>query len=189
MKLATSQNLITMNQLLSALCATTPHVFGLVHEFQFDGAQHNAFEAAGDEFPVLAKALASAFPDYDFSGVERRHFRPIPAPEAARAGVSWAAESLLAASYEAAMRLWQRLETEIGPAVCNIYAYESDCADPFSQCGVLSNITYLFVNRDQMKVVMFHLREGARELDSEADEGDEDDLIEDVEDRYGYDVF
>jgi hypothetical protein len=184
MKLSQDHNLIKMNQIMSALCSTNPHVFGVVEEFLIDTAQQKPLEIIGNDFPIIAKALASTFPDYDFSEVVPRHFRSIETPEAARAAISWAAESLLAAPYDAIQGLWQRLDTEISPAVCSIYSYESDCSDPFSQSGVLSNLCYLFVNRDQMKVVLFHLREGAREFDSE-----EDDFVEDVEDRYGYDVF
>jgi hypothetical protein len=109
----------------------------------------------------------------------------VESPEAARAGIAWGLSSVLGIWEQRAGSLWQMLEVEISPAVCHIYKYEPDCADPFSQSGVLSNLCYFFVNRKQTKVFMFHLREGARDFASDGIDAD-DDLDADIDGRYGY---
>jgi hypothetical protein len=175
-----SDPLFTANQELNALCSTNPHVSGQVEAYDIDATQ----SSCDDDFPVVAGALVSSFPDYDFSWVAPRHFRTIQTPEAAREGIAWALSSALGIGGQRVGSLWQILEIEL----CRIYAYEPDCADPFSQSGVLSNLCYFFVNRKQMKVVMFHLRAGARNFESEAEDSWNDGLDEDFEERYGYGV-
>jgi hypothetical protein len=183
MKEATSRTIFVANQELNALCSISPHVCAKLEAFHINVRQ----SSSDNDFPAVAAALASSFPDYDFSCVAPQHFRAIESPEAARAGIAWALSSALGTWEQRVGSLWQMLEVEISPAVCRIYAYEPDCTDPFSQAGVVSNLAYFFVNRKQMRVVMFNLREGTREFGSDADDGD-DDFDDDAGARYGYGV-
>jgi hypothetical protein len=139
MKGVTIDTVFTANQELNALCPSNPHVSGQIEAHEIDSAQ-------ACDFPVVAGALALSFPDYDFSCVAPRHFRLIKSPEAARDGIAWPLSSALGIWGQRVGSFWQMLAVD--PAGC-IYAYEPDCADPFSQSGVVSNLWYCFCEQER----------------------------------------
>jgi hypothetical protein len=178
MKVTTSRALFAITQELSASLSTEPQISSHVECFNLD-----KFYRPDECLPVLTQAIAKSFPDYDFSGLEQRHFRLIQAPEVARNEIAWAMSSRLGNGDIAWNRIYQYIEAEISPALCDIYSYEPDCCDAFAASGALWSICYLFFNAKDRKILLFHMREGAEEF--EIDDVEDEDL----EVRYGFSVF
>jgi hypothetical protein len=132
-------------------------------------------------FPVLAAAISSGFPDYDFSSVCPWNFKLIGSPEQAQSNINWAFQTQIADSPATINLLWATLEKEIGPGRCSIYVYEPDSPDGFSESGAIFNMCCFFLNEKMGKVLLVHLQEGGQNYESD----DADDLLEDVEERYG----
>ena len=134
-------------------------------------------------FPILKSAIEIAFPDFDFSNTRPDHFVLIQSPEEARSKINWALQTYFpAASDEVTMHLWAAMEKEIQPGVCDIYSYEPNCTDAFTAMGAVWNMSYLFYNIKQRKILHFHLREGGKEIESGFI--DDDDELEFGEDNY-----
>jgi hypothetical protein len=81
-------------------------------------------------------------------------------------------------------RLWAALEKEIAPGTCSIYISEPDRPDGFSESGAVFNMCCFFLNERARKVVIVHLLEGTSNLYE-----DEDEIEENLEERFGYGVF
>jgi hypothetical protein len=196
-----NQAFIRLNQDFLTLLATQPNVQASVDCFTFSpkrsaapsrtssltspgvSEERTAICASSKHFPALAAALAAAFPDFDFSCVTPWDFRLIETIEQAQSSIYWAFQAHLPDSASILPKLWNTLEKEIKPARCSIYVYESHRPDAFSATGATFTLNYLFVNERANRVVLVHLREGG------ADFEEDDELCEDVEERYGYSVF
>jgi hypothetical protein len=212
MTYSATPNLFKLNQELLTLAATHPSTHATVDCFNFTkpatrssrsvgrslpapvpaatparSDDHLSVSASGAHFSVLVEALAAAFPDFDFSGTCPWNFKLIGAPEQAQANVNWAFQTRLSGSEHALPHLWLTLEKEIAPGVCSIYAYEPDRPDAFSESGAVFNLCYFFLNERSGKVLLLNLREGGGDLDFGDDQ--EDDVVGDVEERYGYGVW
>ena len=210
MRWLNSRFLFSINQELAALCATEDRIFTCVECFfvgqdefptsaQFPKVSVDHLlkesrditsilprrqEPPPEHFKLLREAISLSFPDYDFSTIEQTHFRPIDAPEEARASLFWTLSSALQVNDRGCYQLWQSLDSEICPAVCDIYSYEPDCGDAFSENGALWNQSLLFFNTKQRKLLLFHVRKGA------CDPCDEMfDPILDFEEEYGFRAF
>lgn len=48
-----------------------------------------------------------------------------------------------------------------------IYFYQPDCADPFSECGINTHLTVLFLNQKLNRVCLLHFRESTSGFDSD----------------------
>jgi hypothetical protein len=207
MAYATSQSLFTLNQELLTLSATQPSIHTTVDCFNFTKPSANiangmgrtlsapvpTFGASDDRsftsasiahFSLLADALSSAFPDFDFTTVCPWNFKLIPAPEQAQANINWAFQTQVNDSQVIVAHLWSTLEKEISPGMCSIYSYESDRPDAFSESGAVYNLCYFFLNERMGKVVLVNLMRGGRDLVAEDDE-----IVEDIEERYGYAIW
>ena len=141
------------------------------------------------QYNAMKDAISNSFPDYEFSGILPEHFQRIVTPEQARSTISWNLSSFLPDNEALSQDLWNAIENEISPAFCDIYSYEPDCADVFTENGALWAKIFLFVNEKQRKVILFHIREGAQGFESESDDdpyGYETNIIEN---RYGFGVF
>jgi hypothetical protein len=180
MRATQSRTLFRITQDLSATLSADPQFSSHVQSFLLDKIP------GAHAYPeVLSNAIARAFPDYDFSGLQEHHFRPIESPQAAYQELGWAMSSRFQNGDSAWARIYQNIETEISPALCDIFAYEPDCTDAFVASGAVWSACYLFLNAKDKKVFLFHLRDGGRDFDP--DGSDEED--EDLEIRYGYSVF
>lgn len=136
--------------------------------------------ATQQHFPALTAALSSAFPDFDFSGIHPWNFRLVPHLERAQADINWAFQTELPECEPFLAKLWSSLEKEIAPGSCFIYAYESDRPDAFSESGATFHLSYFFLNEKSGRVLLVHLREGARDFSSASDDDDA---------NYAYSVF
>ena len=138
---------------------------------------------------AMKDAISNSFPDYEFSGILPEHFQRIVTPEQARSTISWNLSSYLPDNEALSQDVWNAIENEISPAFCDIYSYEPDCADVFTENGALWSKVFLFVNEKAKKVILFHIREGAHGFESES----EDDLYcyetDIIDNRYGFGVF
>lgn len=210
MRWLNSRFLFGINQELAALCATEERISASVECFFVDQEDFPASaqspkssvghvladstdlknilpkrqEPPREHFQILVDAISLAFPDYDFSTIDSSHFRPIDAPEEARASLFWTLSSALQVDDRLCYRLWQKLDGEISPAVCDIYSYEPKCADAFSEDGALWSQNLLFFNTKQRKLLLFHVREGACE-----DTDDFSDHILEFGQEYGFSAF
>jgi hypothetical protein len=201
MAAAVPPELFKLNQDLLTLTAMRPSTHAAVECFTFSGlsqgrspsvgrtqsspvpgARPSAVSASVIHFPILATAISAAFPDYDFSSVCPWNFKLIVSPEQAQSNINWAFQTQIADSPATINLLWATLEKEISPGRCNIYVYEPDRPDGFSESGAVFNMCCFFVNEKTEKVAMVHLQEGGQTYESD----DED--VEDVEARYGNSV-
>jgi hypothetical protein len=193
--------LFRLNQDLLALTAMRPATHAAVECFDFSRASergspslarvHSApvrvpgarprEPASEAHFPILAAAISSAFPDYDFSCVCPWNFALVGSPEQAQSSVNWAFQTQIADAPATLNALWATLEKEISPGRCAIYLYEPDRPDGLSESGAVFNLCCFFVNEKMGKVAMVHLQEGGQSYESD----DEDGLAGGVEERYG----
>jgi hypothetical protein len=206
MALVTNQALFRVNQELLTLLATNPSVHATVHCFSV--ARRPVRGAGAKSAPVpqqlrapdpkervpsiptghfraLLMVMSSAFPDFDFSGLCPWHFKRIAALAKAQADINWAFQTQIQDCDSLLPLMWSTLDKEIGPATCSIYAYETDRPDAFSESGAVFNLCYFFLNAKMGKVVLVHLREGGNVFDSD----DDDDVVDDVDERFGYAVI
>lgn len=189
MRWVTSRSLVCINQELAALCSSERNIFTSVECFTVDEREFpssvlatkkgtdvrsgfsinhilpNATAPPPEHTRVLVEAISLAFPDYDFSTTDSTHFKPIDSPEAARSSILFYLSSAILVNDGDGRALWNKLDAEISPALCDIYSYEPNCADAFSENGVIWNCSYLFFNTKQRKVLLFHLRQGSIDLD------------------------
>jgi hypothetical protein len=140
--------------------------------------------ASVSHFPILAEAISSAFPDFDFSTVCPWNFKLVNGPEQAQSTITWAFQTRIADAPSTLNLLWGTLDKEVNLSVCAIYIYEPDKPDAFSESGAIFNLCCFFLNEKMKKVAMLHLQEGGQSYESE----DEDELVEDFEMRYGRNV-
>lgn len=141
----------------------------------------NAFSSS-HHFPALKASIEHTFSDYDFSNITPWNFRLISSPEQARQNLSWSVSNYFNNGQDLTQQLWQAIDGEIQTVNSEIYEYQSDCPDAFSEMGTVFNLIYFFINEKINHVLVFHLREGSNEYES----GSED---EDVEVRFGYSYF
>lgn len=216
MKWFHSRFLFNINQELSSICSTERHIYTRVECFTVDQNDfpeseiyiHSSYEdftdSSGDarslddvlpisqyapqqHYSVLLSAISCSFPDFDFSSTTPYHFKVIQSPEQAKSSIIWNLTSSLPLSDTICKNIWQNIDNEISPALCDIYSYEPDQSDAFSEMGALWSRCFLFFNTKQRKVLLFHLREGAQEFESE----DEDVLFneDDIIDSFGYSYY
>lgn len=207
-----NHSFFTLNQDMSSLCATNPHIYGKIECFQFSSEdipnvkyiekpmlmgsfgsvnqtsllQDLSQYCTPQHFSAFQTVFATSFPDFDFSTISPWHFKLLPSREQAQNNINWILQTELSNSEYLVNHLWQTLDKEIGLATSSIYIYEPDSPDAFSEMGAVFNHLYLFVNDKSKKVVLFNLRKGAGSFDSTSDD---DDLFDDVEERLGYSYF
>lgn len=140
-------------------------------------------------FSILKSTISSAFPDYDFTDLGTSDFKRIIATEQIKSNISWQLSSSLPSATNLETHLWQAIETEISPNSCDIYQYEPESADVFSEMGAIWNYTYFFINEKQKKVLLLHLREGAHDFGSESGSEDMFDECDVINNHYSYNVF
>jgi hypothetical protein len=203
MTLTTSHGLFLINQEFQTISAAQPHVharvlcfnFGKKDTFQFERAVSGAFPQSWSETEpstpacasvqhasALVAALSSAFPDWDFSTVCPWDFRLVASPEEAQQRINWAFQTEVTDCERILSHMWAALEKEINLVTCNIYSYEPDRPDAFSESGAVLNLCYFFLSEKLNKIVLVHLREGGHDFNS----GSDDDELEDV---YQFSVF
>jgi len=211
MKWINSRQLFNINQELASLFSTENRLFSRVESYSLEKKQKlipnrpvsspvtafagvNLIEQSnspsGKQFEYIIGCLSSAFPDFDFGAMVPEHFKRVISPDQIRSSVSWSMASAVTSSDVVETHLWQAIETEISPVLCDIFQYEPNCEDIFSEMGALWNYTYFFINEKQRKVLLFHLREGAQAFESDSD--GEDSISQDeslLEQRYGFGVF
>ena len=137
----------------------------------------------------MKDAISNSFPDYEFSGIQPEDFQRISTPEQARSSISWSLSTYLPDNEALSHHMWNAIENEISPAFCDIYTYEPNCADVFTENGAVWSKMYLFVNEKARKVILFHIREGAQGFESESEDetyGTDSDIIDQ---RFGFGVF
>ncbi|OHT04970.1 putative repressor of rna polymerase iii transcription [Tritrichomonas foetus] len=201
MKWFNSHLLFNINQELMSVCSTERDMFGQIESFVIDQSDMNKnpqkqnikinqyheekpqsindilpveIHPNQDNFRILKSAIEIAFPDFDFSYASPDHFVCINSPEEARSSLSWALSSYFPSATDLCAQVWASLESEIQPALCDIYSYEPNCADAFSAMGAVWKMSYLFYNQKQRKVLHFHLREGGRAIESLSDDDELD---------------
>ena len=73
--------------------------------------------------------------------------------------------------------------------MCDIFTYDPDCSDVFTENGALWWKIYLFVNENARKVVLFHIREGAQGFESDIEDEFYSYETNIIENRFGFGVF
>lgn len=141
--------------------------------------------ATSRHFPALKAAFASSFPDFDFSHLCPWHFKLISSAEQASYSITIFITSHFPETENVARHVWQAIDNEMNASISDIYQYDPDCPDAFTEMGVTSNLSLFFINEQSDRVLIFHAREGVKSFDSESD-GEEG---ESLEDRYGYGLF
>lgn len=203
-----SQPLFLLNQELLSLTCTTHKIHSKIECFniqkdissfstrrtsffeQFSGSNPMSYDsnaelvATQQHFAALTSAFSCAFPDFDFSGICPWNFKLVSNTEQAQSNINWAFQTEIPECEGFLSKLWSSLEKEIAPSNCFIYAYESDRPDAFSESGATFNLSYFFLNEKMNKVLLVHLREGAKEFSSGSDDDFNDDDY-----NYGYNVF
>lgn len=211
MKWSNSKTLFNVNQELKALSNSSNRFYSKLECFtiekidpnpkmpvrahsgtpgSFTGVFPISASPSGKHFYILKETLSTAFPDFDFSNLTQDDFKRVTAPEQMKSNLSWQLNSSLTSADIIESHLWQGIETEITPGMCDIYQYEPNYADVFSESGAVWSYTYFFINEKQKKSMILHLREGADDFAS--DSGDEDSYADDgdlLESRFGFGVF
>ena len=210
MKWFNSRALFNVGQDLMARCLTEHDIFSQIECFNVDINDFQGYSTTGNTifpplghpfnisasglqaypdfgtFRILQSALSYAFPDFDFSYLTPYCFKVIDSPEDVKSRLSWNFSSCLPGSDDLFQEVWSAIESEIQPATCDIFTYESPCSDAFSAMGALWNVSYFFFNVKQKKILHFHMREGASDFDPML--GD-DAGIGDFEEQYAFSVF
>lgn len=140
-------------------------------------------------FSILKSTISSAFPDYDFTDLSNGDFKRVIATEQIKSNISWQLSSALPTASILETHLWQAIETEISPGICDVYQYEPETADIFSEMGAIWNYTYFFINEKQKKVLLLHLRDGAHDIGSESGSEDFYDDCDVLNNHYSYGGF
>ena len=143
--------------------------------------------ATSRHFPALKAAFSSSFPDFDFSHLCPWHFKLVSSSEQANYNISIFLSSHFNNSEALCHHLWQAIDSEMNTSISDIYQYDPDCPDAFTEMGVTTNLTLFFINEQSDRVLIFHAREGVKSFDS--DQSDDEDTDVPLEDRYGYGFF
>ena len=201
MKWNNSKILLNVNQELAAVLSTVPRIHTKLESFIFGKMEPvtgttRLFSPANSlssptplHFAVLRETLSSAFEDYDFSDLSINDFKRVNSYETIRTNISWQLSSSVASSEVIVGDLFEAINHEILAGSADIYRYEPQSEDVFSENGGIWNYTYFFINEKMHKVLLFHLREGADDFGSSesCDEFNDDSDL--VEDRYAFGVF
>ncbi|EAX78928.1 hypothetical protein TVAG_384920 [Trichomonas vaginalis G3] len=138
--------------------------------------------ASKGEYPALKATMESSFPDFDFTNLVPWNFKIIKSFDQAKQQISWNFSSAFQNADKVVMDIIKAIEDTLNIQDCQIYKYEPDGSDAFSDMGYPTTFSYFFVDETKNKVLFLHMREG----DGDCDMSD-DDNVSDA--RYGYGLF
>ena len=163
----------------------TSSIFGQSPEsFHFNTVYNHTAYANSKHFPQLKAGLSYSFPDFDFSSSCPWHYKLCNSIEQVNLDLGWILTNYLYDSEKILNNLWKTIDFEISLSNSDIYKYEPDGPDAFSESGVILNMTHLFLNEKNSKVLIVHIRESSD--NDQMSDSDNENLFES---RYGFGVF
>lgn len=203
MKWNNSKLLLNVNQEVSAILSVVPRLHAKLESFTYGKiempptstpkiftSEPSLTNPSPMHFVILKQAIESSFEDYDFSKLSPSDFKLVTSFEQIKSNISWQLSSNVSSSEVIVSHMFQAIECEGTPSVSDIYRYEPQSEDVFSENGGIWNYTYFFINTKQHKVLLLHLREGADNFGSDSGDdegfGADDELLEN---RFGFGVF
>lgn len=187
MKFLTSPQLFNLNQELVANLSGQPHVHSHVEVLQIErqdvapkGKVNRTLSApvrtGGNDLlspshhlRALKAAMSYAFPDYDWGCLCPWSFKAIQSIDQARMNLTWPFSRYFQSPETVTRMLWSVVEQEMDLKTCDIYMYEPESTDPFSEGGDVFTLNYFFYNESSQKMLMLHISEGAGNLGDYSD--------------------
>lgn len=138
--------------------------------------------ASKAEYPALKATIESSFPDFDFTNLVPWNFKIIKTFDQAKTQISWNFSSSFTNSDKVVVDIIRAIEDTVNVQEVQIYQYEPDGSDAFSDMGYSTTYSYFFVDEVKNKVLFLHMREG----EGDCDMSDDDNV---VDSKYGYGLF
>jgi len=144
--------------------------------------------ASSLEFPALKATLSESFPDFSFDDLCPWHFKLIQSIDQAKSTIGWNVASNFANPDKLLSLLWETVVGTINLANSQVFSYDPDGPDLFSEMGIVSQQSFFFYDDVKGRVLFFHSREGNSGVRSMSDTESQsiDNLLEA---RFGFGVY
>ena len=140
--------------------------------------------ASSAEYPALKATISTSFPDFDFSSLCPWNFKIIKTFDQAKSNITWNFSSVFQNAEIVINDIFRAIEDTVNLSEVQIYQYEPDGSDAFSDMGYTTTYSYFFVDEPKNKVLFLHMRQG--DVEDEMSDVDDGDVLET---RFGFGVF